>query len=83
MLQCSSATCAQSVTPAAPGVLGFWLKREQKRLGIHDTALRQLYAMAPRQARYALGARPGEGRTAKGWNVILPVDVVERRFEGL
>jgi len=24
-----------------------------------------------------------EGRTAKGWNVILPVDVVERRFEGL
>ena len=45
--------------------------------------LRQLHAMAPRQARYALGARPGEGRTAKGWNVILPLDIMERRFEGL
>jgi hypothetical protein len=22
-------------------------------------------------------------RTAKGWNVILPIDVVECRFEGL
>lgn len=68
---------------AAAGALGFWLEREQKRLGIPDAALRQLHAMAPRQARYALGTRAGEGRTAKGWNVILPVDVVERRFEGL
>jgi hypothetical protein len=38
--------------------------------------------LAPGQARYALGTKSGEGRTAKGWNVILPVDVVERRFEG-
>jgi hypothetical protein len=37
--------------------------------------------LAPGQARYALGAKSGEGRTAKGWNAILPVDVVESRFE--
>jgi predicted transcriptional regulator of viral defense system len=68
---------------AATGALGYWLEREQRRLGVPDTALDALHAIAPRQARYALGAKPGEGRTAKGWNVILPFDVVERRFEGL
>ena len=40
------------------------------------------HTRAPAALRYALGAKPGTGMTAKGWNVILPVDVVERRFEG-
>lgn len=68
---------------AAAGALGYWLEREQRRLGVPETALKKLRAMAPRQARYALGAKPGEGRTAKGWNVILPLAAVERTFEGL
>ncbi len=67
----------------AAGALGSWLEREQKRLGVPDTALEELRTMVPFQARYALGAKSGEGKTAKGWNVILPIDVVERRFEGL
>jgi len=52
------------------------------RLGVPDAAVAQIGKLAPGQARYALGTKSGEGRTAKGWNVILPVDVVERRFEG-
>ena len=67
----------------AAGALGFWLEREQKRLDVPDAALEELRTLMPSQPRYALGARPGEGRTARGWNVILPIDVVERRFEGL
>ena len=67
----------------AAGALGSWLEREQKRLGVSDAALEALRALAPSQTRYALGTKSGEGRTAKGWNVILPIDVVERRFEGL
>ena len=67
----------------AAGALGFWLEREQKRLGVPDQALEDLGALTPSGARYALGAKPGSGRTVKGWNVILPIDVVERRFEGL
>jgi predicted transcriptional regulator of viral defense system len=67
----------------AAGALGFWLEREQKRLGVPDRALEELHTLAPSQPRYALGAKSGEGRTAKGWNVILPIDIVERRFEGL
>ncbi len=66
----------------AAGALGFWLEREQKRLNVPDAALETLRALMPRQPRYALGARAGEGKTAKDWNVILPDDVLERRFEG-
>jgi len=67
----------------AAGAMGFWLEREQKRLGAPDIALEELRTLMPAQPRYVLGAKSGAGRTAKGWNVILPVDVVERRFEGL
>ena len=65
------------------GALGFWLEREQKELGITDAALDDLRTLIPSQPRYALGTNSGEGRTAKGWNVILPINVIERRFEGL
>ncbi|MEQ8387631.1 MAG: transcriptional regulator [Alphaproteobacteria bacterium] len=67
----------------AAGALGYWLEREQHRLGVESAALKKLHALAPRQARYALAAKPGEGRTATGWNVILPVEVIEPQFEGV
>ena len=67
----------------AAGATGFWLEREQKRLGVPDAALEDLRTFMPAQPRYALGTKSGEGMTARGWNVILPVDVLERRFEGL
>ena len=67
----------------AAGAMGFWLEREQKRLGVPGAALKELRTLMPAQPRYALGARPGAGKTARHWNVILPVDVLERRFEGL
>ena len=67
----------------AAGAMGFWLERERKRLGVTDTALKALRDLMPAQPRYALGTKPGKGRTARQWNVILPVDILERRFEGL
>ena len=67
----------------AAGALGFWLERDRQRLGVPESALEELRTLAPSQSRYALGANPGEGRTARGWNVILPVGAVESRFEGL
>ena len=67
----------------AAGALGFWLEHERKRLGIPDVALEGFRTLMPAQPRYALGTKPGEGRTARGWNVILPAHVLERRFEGL
>ena len=67
----------------AAGALGYWLERERSRLGVPDAALDDIRKRAPRQVRYALGTKSGEGRTAKGWNVILAHEVIEHRFEGL
>lgn len=66
----------------AAGALGYWLEHEQDRLGIPDSALKEIRKLMPSQAQYALGTRPGEGKIAKGWNVILPIDIIKRRFEG-
>ena len=68
---------------AASGALGFWLERELSRLGVPSWVLESLRALSPPRSRYALGAKPGTGRAAKGWNVILPAGIVDRQFEGL
>ena len=71
------------VNSASIGALGFWLERERDFLNVPDSAIEHLRRLAPSQARYAIGAKPGIGKIAKGWNVILPIDVVEPSFEGL
>ncbi|WP_018289575.1 hypothetical protein [Verrucomicrobium sp. 3C] len=68
---------------AASGALGYWLEREKTRLGVPESVIDQLRLLAPPRPRYALGAKPNAGRSAKGWNVILPIEVIERPFEGL
>ncbi len=65
------------------GAVGYWLKSEQMRLDIPESALDELRTIMPKQLRYALGARSGKGKAASDWNVILPVNVLERSFEGL
>jgi len=67
----------------AAGAAGWWLAREQTRLGAPAAVIEDLHALAPRQNRYGLGAKPGRGKVATGWNVILPASVIEHRFEGL
>lgn len=66
---------------AAAGALGYWLDQERHRLGVADASLQDLRALAPRHARYALGAAPGHGRAATGWRVILPPAIVERYLD--
>ena len=67
----------------AAGALGYWLEREQSRLGVQDVTIKKLRTLAPKQARYALGTKPKQGRMAKDWNVILPASFVEQHFEGM
>ena len=63
---------------AAAGALGFWMESMRGYFDARDldAALSALREMAPRQARYALGARAGAGRLVRDWNVILPADAV-------
>ena len=66
----------------AAGALGFWLEREREWLAVPARTLDELRTLSPASPRYALGARPGASRAIPGWNVILPADIAERRFEG-
>ena len=67
---------------AAAGAAGWWLEANRERLGMTDEILIDLHALAPRQNCYALGARPGAGRLAAGWGVILPEVFLSPSFEG-
>jgi predicted transcriptional regulator of viral defense system len=71
--RCGNATAA--------GALGYWLDRERRRLGVSDAVIEELRSLAPRHARYALGATPGQGRAATGWRVILPSEIFARYFD--
>ena len=66
---------------AAAAALGYWLECERVRLDVTEAALHRLRSFAPKQSRYALGARPGRGRAATGWNVILPSELIERYLD--
>ncbi len=66
----------------AIGALGFWLETQKNRLGISGAALAGFHRLAPKQLRYALGTKPGNGKTAPSWNVILPAGIVSPSFEG-
>lgn len=66
---------------AAAGALGYWLAQERHRLAVTNTALEDLRSLAPHHTRYALGATPGRGRAATGWNVILPTAIIEESLE--
>ena len=62
---------------AAAGAIGFWLDRDRQQLDVRDAELERLRTLAPKRPRYAMGARPGSGKLARGWNVILPRAIVE------
>ena len=69
----------------AAGALGYWLECEQKRLGRPGVPRSRRFARSCRlQPRICSWRQIGRGKDSQGdWNVILPVDVLERRFEGL
>ncbi|HEX3844689.1 MAG TPA: hypothetical protein VHV80_10025 [Steroidobacteraceae bacterium] len=70
--------CGNATAAAA---LGFWLDRERQSPSVPDAVIEDLRSLAPRHARYALGATPGHGRAATGWRVILPSDIIARYFD--
>jgi predicted transcriptional regulator of viral defense system len=67
----------------AAGAAGWWLERRREALRVPGSALEAIHALAPRQTRYALGATAGQGRSAAGWNVVLPEVVANPGFEGI
>lgn len=66
----------------AAGLCGWWLETAATRLRLPAAAVDALRPLAPKQPRYALGAGPGAAKLVSGWNVLVPPELAERRFEG-
>ena len=66
----------------AAGLCGWWLETAAARLRLPAPALDALRPLAPKQPRYALGAKSGAAKLVTGWNVLVPTELAERRFEG-
>lgn len=67
----------------AAGLCGWWLEAAAARLRLPAAAVEAFRPLAPKQPRYALGAKPGAARLLSGWNVLVPPELAERRFEGV
>ena len=67
---------------SACGALGWWLEREQVRLGVPVTALKALRQLKPKHAQYVLGAKPGAARSVAEWSILVPAELAVASFEG-
>jgi predicted transcriptional regulator of viral defense system len=59
--------------------VGFFLEVQRESWMIEDAELARLEELAPRQPRY-LGAAREPGRLVARWNLIVPLEVLERRW---
>lgn len=67
---------------SACGALGWWLEREQVRLGVPAAALTALRQMKPKHAQYVLAAKPGAARSVAEWSILVPAELADATFEG-
>ena len=59
---------------------GFFLEQHQEELMVERNHLERLRAHAPAQPRYLDSARR-PGKLVSGWNLIVPEDLLDRRWE--
>lgn len=67
---------------AAAGALGWWLERNQRRLGVPEKALAALQSLKPKHPQYVLGAQKGDARSIAAWNILVPRALTLDSFEG-
>ncbi len=67
---------------SACGALGWWLAREQARLGVPAAVFTGLRKLKPKHAQYVLGAKPGAARSVAEWSILVPAELADASFEG-
>jgi len=60
--------------------VGFFLEQHRENLMVEDRHLEGLRALRPRQPHYLDRVRRTSGRLVSGWNLVVPEDVLERRW---
>ena len=60
--------------------VGFFLEQHREPLMVEGRHLRALHDLRPRQPRYLERARRTSGRLVSEWNLVVPVEVLERTW---
>lgn len=58
--------------------VGFYLEQHKEGLLLEDTALEPLRKLRPRQPHYLERAHRGDCQWIKGWNLMVPADILKR-----
>lgn len=61
--------------------VGFFLERNQKKLGVTDQQLSLLEKHSPKRAHYLDRNRRHAGKLIKRWNLMIPEEVLEKTWE--
>lgn len=60
--------------------VGFFLEQHRAQLMVEDQHLKMLHDIRPRQAHYLDRSRRKRGRLVTKWNLVVPVEVLERTW---
>lgn len=61
--------------------VGFFLQQHQEQFSVKDTQLAQLKNSVPVKPHYAERSQDGQNKFLPEWNLIMPLQVVERSWE--
>jgi predicted transcriptional regulator of viral defense system len=61
--------------------VGFFLEQHKSTLMAHDDHLDRLMALKPAQPHYMVHKERKSGRFMKRWNLVVPEEILERRWE--
>ena len=73
------ASLLENATTAAK--VGFFLEQHRTRLMVEEAYLAALRELRPTRPHYLLRSRPKGGHWIKGWNLIVPAEILSRAWE--
>ena len=69
----------ENATTAAK--VGFFLEQHRELLMVDEKHLKSLHVLRPRQPHYLDRDKRRSGRLVSGWNLVIPIEVLERSWE--
>jgi len=61
--------------------VGFFLEQHRELLMVDEKHLKSLHVLRPRQPHYLDRDKRRSGRLVSGWNLVIPIEVLERSWE--
>jgi predicted transcriptional regulator of viral defense system len=61
--------------------VGFFLEQMPAHIAVHQDFIKQLLPHIPKQPHYMNGDRRGKGKYIEKWQLIVPLEIIERQWE--